>query len=60
TTTTLNVRKGPAVSFDPVPGSPLAKGREVEIVASDGEWRHVVTPDAGVEGWAHGKFLLRI
>lgn len=59
TTTTLNVRKGAAVSFDTVPGSPLAKGREVEIVAEDGAWRHVVTPDAGVEGWAHGKFLVR-
>jgi len=59
TTTTLNVRKGPAVSFDTVSGSPLAKGREVEIVADDGAWRHVVTPDAGVEGWVHGKFLVR-
>ena len=59
TTTILNVRKGPAVSFDTVPGSPLAKGREVEILAEDGAWRHVVTPDAAVEGWAHGRFLVR-
>jgi len=59
TTTILNVRKGPAVSFDPVPGSPLAKGRELEILGEDGPWRHVVTPDAAVEGWAHGKFLVR-
>jgi SH3-like domain-containing protein len=42
-----------------VPGSPLAKGREVEVLGEDGPWRHVVTPDAAVEGWAHGKFLVR-
>ncbi len=60
TTSTLNVRKGAAVSFDTVPGSPLGKGREVEIVAEDGAWRHIVTPDAGVEGWVHGKFLVRV
>jgi N-acetylmuramoyl-L-alanine amidase len=59
TTTILNVRKGPAVSFDTVVGSPLAKGREVEILAEDGAWRHVVTADASVEGWAHGRFLVR-
>ena len=59
TTTTLNVRKGPAVSFDPVPGSPLAKGCELEILDENGPWRHVVTLDAAIEGWAHGKFLVR-
>jgi N-acetylmuramoyl-L-alanine amidase len=58
-TTTLNVRKGPAVSFDAVAGSPLASGREVEILDEQGAWRHIVTRDAAVEGWAHGKFLIR-
>jgi len=58
-TTTLNVRKGPAVSFDVVPGSPLPKGRVVDVLDEDGAWRHIVTADAAVEGWAHGRFLAR-
>jgi N-acetylmuramoyl-L-alanine amidase len=59
TTTILNVRKGPAVSFDTVSGSPLAKATKVQVLDEDGAWRHVVTPDAKVEGWAHGRFLVR-
>jgi N-acetylmuramoyl-L-alanine amidase len=57
TTSVLNVRKGPAVSFDTVTGSPLAKGRTVQPVDEDGVWRHVMTPDGAVEGWVHGRYL---
>lgn len=59
-TTVLNVRKGPAVSFDTVPNSPLRKGQQVEIVDQDGVWWHVVTEDAGIEGWAHSGYLGRV
>lgn len=59
-TTVLNVRKGPAVSFDPVPGSPLKKGQPVEIVDQDGVWWHVMTEDAALEGWVHSRYLARV
>lgn len=59
-TTILNVRKGPAVSFDTVPGSPLQKGQRVERVDEDGVWWHVVTDDAAIEGWVHSRYLGRV
>jgi N-acetylmuramoyl-L-alanine amidase len=56
-TTSLNVRKGPAVSFDPVIGSPIGPGIRVEIAESSGLWWHVLTEDRSVEGWVHSRFL---
>jgi uncharacterized protein YgiM (DUF1202 family) len=58
--TVLNVRKGPAVSFDAVPGSPLKKAQQVEIVDQDGVWWHVMTEDAALEGWVHSRYLARV
>ncbi len=58
-TTTLNVRKGPAVSFEAVPGSPLKKDQQVELVDQNGPWWHVMVPDGSVEGWVHSHYLVR-
>jgi SH3-like domain-containing protein len=57
TTTTLNIRKGPAVAFDPVPGSPLAPGTEVEVIERSDLWWHVLTTGTTIEGWVHSRFL---
>ncbi len=57
TSALLNVRKGPAVSFDPVPGSPLPNGVRVTPVARHGTYLHVVTEDGNVEGWVASRFL---
>lgn len=59
-TTVLNVRKGPAVSFDPVPGSPLDKGQTVEVVDREGLWWHVMATNENLEGWVHSKYLVRV
>jgi N-acetylmuramoyl-L-alanine amidase len=60
TTTELNVRKGPNVSFDTVPGSPLAKAVRVRAVDQDGAWWHVMSLGSTVEGWVHGRFLVQV
>lgn len=60
TTSELNVRKGPAVSFDPVPGSPLPKGKRVQYVTEDGLWWHIIVPGTTVEGWVHSRFLMSV
>lgn len=59
TTTELNIRKGPAVAFDTVMGSPLARGTRVQFVDQSGLWWHVLVPDRLVEGWVHSRFLTR-
>jgi len=56
-TTLLNVRKGPAVSFDPVPGSPIPNGTRLLQVAREGNFWHVLSEDGKVEGWVASRFL---
>jgi N-acetylmuramoyl-L-alanine amidase len=59
TTTVLNIRKGPAVSFDQVAGGPLPQGKRVRFVDQEGLWWHVIDPTSALEGWVHSRFLVR-
>ena len=62
TTTELNVRSGAGTEFPAVPGSPLPRGTEVEVLARQGLWWQVdvVGSVGGVNdcvGWCHSKYL---
>lgn len=60
TTEMLNIRQGSGVAHDKVAGGPLIKGQIVNVVASEGEWRHVnATLASGVQltGWVHSGYL---
>lgn len=59
-TTVLNVRKGPSVEFDPVPGSPLKPGAVVQLLEKSDPWWHVATEAGEVEGWVHSRFLQQV
>ncbi len=58
-TTEVNIRKGPAVSFDTIAGSPLPRGKRVQVVDQEGAWWHVADPASTLEGWVHSRFLIR-
>jgi N-acetylmuramoyl-L-alanine amidase len=56
-TTTVNVRTGPGVQNPKVDGGPLTKGQAVEVVAVNGDWWEIRTPNAKIEGWVSSRFF---
>ena len=56
-TAVLNVRSGPGVEHPKVEGGPLGQGQRVQVVEVSGQWWHIRTPDAAVEGWVASHFL---
>jgi N-acetylmuramoyl-L-alanine amidase len=63
TTTALNIRSGPGVEHQTLPGSPLPKGTEVLVLARTGVWCLVdvlsaVAGQTDMQGWTHGRFLV--
>ena len=64
TTTYLNIRGGPGIQYDTLPGSPLKPNTQVEILETQGIWRMVDVLETGtdpdIEGWVHGRYLKRI
>ncbi|MER5173352.1 SH3 domain-containing protein [Thioclava sp. GXIMD2076] len=55
TAAALNVRSGPATSYQRVDG--VTRGEEVLIVAQKGNWAHIRIEGDGVNGWVSKKFL---
>lgn len=65
TTTLLNIRSGPGIEHQPVPGSPLQAGTKVVFQAAQGAWwRVVVQTDENIpgnfEGWVNNNYLERV
>jgi N-acetylmuramoyl-L-alanine amidase len=61
----LNIRSGPGTQNAPVTGSPLPKATRVEVFQTQSVWRFVhvrdtVNGNAGMQGWVHGQYLVRI
>jgi|APTNR8051073442_1049403.scaffolds.fasta_scaffold04508_2 N-acetylmuramoyl-L-alanine amidase len=63
TTTVLNIRYGPGVTYPRLPGSPLARATRLRMVAVDNDWCSVeVIGDDGhpcLTGWVHGAYIRR-
>jgi len=66
TSDNLNIRYGPGVTFETLPGSPLPTGTEVLVLQSSNGWQFVeVLADVehegcGLRGWVSGRYLERI
>ncbi|MEM9930985.1 MAG: N-acetylmuramoyl-L-alanine amidase [Bacteroidota bacterium] len=66
TTGNLNIRYGPGVSFDTLPGSPLPEGTQVLVLHSNSGWQYVEVLEelehegCGLRGWVSGRFLERV
>ena len=57
-TTSLNIRGGPGIVFDPLTISPLPIGTNVVKLDADGDWLFVaLAADAATQGWVHGRYL---
>ena len=57
---TLNIRKGPAASFEPV-APPLKRGAVVLLLQNGGRWSKVeVEGPACIEGWVNNSFIVRM
>lgn len=62
TTTALNIRTGPAVTFDRLPQAPLPEGTRVLVLDNFKNWRQVevegmLDGEAGIQGWVSASFL---
>ncbi len=56
---TLNIRKGPGASFDPV-APPLKKGTVVQLLQPADRWSKVeVEGPTDIEGWVNNSFIVR-
>lgn len=65
TTDTLNIRKGPGTGNDPLPGSPLPPGTQLEILEMQGSWAFVdvlsvINGIMDMQGWVHNRYLKRL
>lgn len=54
--TALNVRGGPGVGYDRLSWGPLNHGKEVEVIARDGDWAMIRTDEG--EGYVYASFLV--
>lgn len=64
-TTVLNIRSGPGMEYQPLPGSPLQVGTKVRFGAAQGTWWWVeVQAGDGIsnsfEGWVNSSYLQRV